>query len=61
MMGTAGSLGGALFAQLLGILIAGFGYRSAFIAAALLHPIAIATLLTFLRPWRKTANALPGV
>ena len=44
MMGTAGSLGGVLFSQMLGLLIATFGYGSAFVAAAALHPIA-ATLL----------------
>jgi len=45
MMGTAGSLGGALFAQLLGLLIGGFGYQSAFMVAAALHPTAIVILV----------------
>jgi MFS transporter, ACS family, hexuronate transporter len=49
MMGTAGSLGGALFAQLLGILIARQGYTAAFLAAAALYPMALATLLALLR------------
>jgi ACS family hexuronate transporter-like MFS transporter len=45
MMGTAGSMGGAMFAQLLGLLIGGFGYRSAFMVAASLHPLAILILV----------------
>lgn len=49
-MGTAGSLGGLAFAQLLGFTIAAVGYTSAFIMAAALHPLALVTLFIFLRP-----------
>jgi ACS family hexuronate transporter-like MFS transporter len=47
MMGTAGSLGGILFAQALALAIASLGYPSAFVFAALLHPVG-ALLVTFL-------------
>jgi len=50
LMGTAGSLGGLAFAQLLGLTIGAFGYTSAFVMAAVLHPIALLTLFGFLRP-----------
>lgn len=50
MMGTAGSLGGLAFAQVLGVTIALFGYTSAFVMAATLHPLALLTLYLFLRP-----------
>lgn len=46
MMGTAGALGGILFAQALGWTISSFGYGSAFLLAAVLHPLAV--LLLFL-------------
>jgi ACS family hexuronate transporter-like MFS transporter len=58
MMGTAGSLGGALFAQLLGLLIAGFGYPSAFMVAASLHPIAILILVLSLRYSRSSSDKI---
>ncbi len=45
LMGTAGSLGGVLFTQLLGRAIATFGYGSAFVIGALMHPVAITMLL----------------
>lgn len=44
MMGTAGSLAGAGFTQLLAVVIAGFGYPAAFVLAAALHPTAAVTL-----------------
>ena len=47
MMGMAGSLAGAGFAQILGFVIQNFGYGAAFGMAALLHPCA-ATILYFL-------------
>ena len=50
LMGTAGSLGGLGFAQLLGLVISALGYPSAFVLAAVLHPIAAAILLTSLWP-----------
>jgi MFS transporter, ACS family, aldohexuronate transporter len=53
MMGTAGGLGGILFAQVLGVLILHVGYASAFVAAAMLHPAATITLLMFLNRKRK--------
>ncbi|MCI0626760.1 MAG: MFS transporter [Acidobacteria bacterium] len=50
MMGTAGSLGGMLFSQLLGWGIAKFGYPAAFMMAAVLHPVAAVTLVVLLWP-----------
>jgi MFS transporter, ACS family, hexuronate transporter len=50
MMGTAGSLGGVLFSQSLAVSIASFGYASAFMIAAVLHPIAALTMFVLLRP-----------
>ncbi len=52
MMGTAGSLAGALFAQLLGLVIAAFGYPAAFMLAGALHPIAALTVHLMLRERR---------
>jgi ACS family hexuronate transporter-like MFS transporter len=49
MMGTAGSLGGALFSQVLGFLISHLGYASAFVAGACMHPIAATVLVLLLR------------
>jgi MFS transporter, ACS family, hexuronate transporter len=54
MMGMAGSLAGAFFAQLLGIVIQNFGYPAAFCLAAVLHPIAALILHFALRPSRTT-------
>lgn len=48
MMGTAGSLAGACFAQVLGQVIGHFGYPGAFALAACLHPLAAILL------WRLT-------
>lgn len=50
MMGTAGSLGGVLFSQALGLLIPSVGYPPAFMLAAALHPVAAITLVSLLRP-----------
>jgi ACS family hexuronate transporter-like MFS transporter len=44
MMGTAGSLAGAGFAQLLGVVIGQFGYPAAFALAACMHPLAAVVL-----------------
>jgi ACS family hexuronate transporter-like MFS transporter len=52
MMGMAGSLAGAMFAQVLGFVIQHFGYRSAFGLAAVLHPCAATILFFALRPVR---------
>jgi ACS family hexuronate transporter-like MFS transporter len=49
MMGTAGSLGGIVFAQVLGRVVGRFGYSTAFILAGALHPIAALTLTLLLR------------
>lgn len=49
MMGTAGSLGGVLFTQLLGFVVGHFGYPPAFLMAAALHPIAATVLVLMLR------------
>ena len=53
MMGTAGSLGGVLFAQLLGAAIAASGYSSAFVLGAVMHPLAVALLLLLYRAGRE--------
>lgn len=53
MMGTAGSLGGILFAQSLGAAIAKFGYSSAFILGAVMHPMAVVLLLCLYRGERN--------
>jgi len=50
LMGTAGSLAGAFFAQLLGYVIHTFGYPAAFGMAALLHPCAATLLVCLVRP-----------
>jgi ACS family hexuronate transporter-like MFS transporter len=53
LMGTAGSLAGALFAQVLGLVIQSAGYKSAFALAALLHPCAAIILVFALSPvWK---------
>ena len=49
LMGMAGSLAGALFAQILGLVISIFGYPAAFGLAAILHPCAAVVLLVLLR------------
>ena len=49
LMGTAGSLAGACFAQVLGYVIQSFGYPAAFALAAILHPCAAVILLVMLR------------
>lgn len=53
MMGTAGSLGGVLFTQLLGAAIAASGYSSAFVLGAVMHPLAVALLLVLYRAGRE--------
>lgn len=58
LLGTAGSVGGMLFAQVLGFSIATFGYSSAFVMAAVLHPLSLALLYAFLRPTLRGAR--PG-
>jgi len=52
MMGTAGSFAGAIFAQVLGLVIAYFGYPAAFALAAVMHPCAATILVLLLRPRR---------
>ncbi|MBZ2184279.1 MAG: MFS transporter [Bryobacter sp.] len=49
LMGMAGSLAGAFFAQILGLVISTFGYPAAFVLAAMLHPIAALILRYSLR------------
>ncbi len=51
MMGSAGGVGGILFAQALATVIGVFGYSSAFVFAAVLHPLAAITVFLILRPW----------
>jgi len=50
MMGSAGSLSGALIAQVLAVLIAAWGYPAAFALAAVLHPMAAVLLWAGDRP-----------
>jgi len=60
LLGTAGSVGGIVFAQVLGFSIGLFGYSSAFVLAAILHPLSLVVLLAMLRPvLRSTATASP--
>lgn len=54
MMGTAGGIGGVIFAQILGFAIAHIGYSSAFVMAALLQPTAAVAIFLILRPWIQT-------
>lgn len=49
MMGTAGSLGGIVFAQVLGRVVGRVGYSLAFVLAGALHPLAALVLIVFLR------------
>jgi hypothetical protein len=58
MMGTAGGIGGILFAQLLGVVIRQFGYPYAFALAAVLHPAAALILVTILREPKNLAGDL---
>jgi ACS family hexuronate transporter-like MFS transporter len=62
LMGTAGSLGGILFSQALGLVIEHFGYSAAFIFSSALQPIAALLLVFLLKPYlpspgRKGAEA----
>jgi len=50
LLGTSGSLGGIVFAQVLGVSIGIFGYSSAFVMAAVLHPLSLLMLFVLLRP-----------
>jgi ACS family hexuronate transporter-like MFS transporter len=50
LLGTSGSLGGIAFAQVLGVSIGLFGYSSAFVMAAVLHPLSLLMLFVMLRP-----------
>ena len=58
LMGTAGSLAGAFFAQLLGVVIGAFGYPAAFALAAVLHPCAAIILYVVLRPGGEPPGVL---
>jgi ACS family hexuronate transporter-like MFS transporter len=58
MMGTAGSLGGVLFTQVLGFVVGHFGYPPAFFLAAALHPIAACVLVLLLRKGEGRTAAL---
>ena len=58
LMGTAGSLAGACFAQVLGYVIQTFGYKAAFALAALMHPCGATILFLMLRPvWNRGDSA----
>lgn len=60
LLGTAGSIGGILFAQVLGVSIAVFGYASAFVLAAVLHPLSLLFLFLLLRPTLRAARPAPA-
>jgi MFS transporter, ACS family, hexuronate transporter len=60
MMGTAGGIGGILFAQLLAVVIREFGYPYAFALAAVLHPVAALVLVAVLRSDREGSHCPPG-
>jgi len=49
MMGTLGSLGGVLFAEVLGVLIVRSGYPAAFVVAACLYPVAVVVFTSLVR------------
>lgn len=55
LMGSAGSLTGAVFMSVVGLIVSNFGYTYAFVLAAAFHPIAVVTLFLFLRPILKEA------
>lgn len=57
LLGTAGSCGGVVFSQVLGVTIGIFGYASAFALAAVLHPLSLLLLFVFLRPTLRAAAA----
>ncbi len=61
LLGTAGSCGGILFSQLLGFSIAAFGYSSAFVLAAVLHPLSLLLLFVMLRPTLRAAKRTGSV
>jgi ACS family hexuronate transporter-like MFS transporter len=56
LSGTAGSLGGILFAQILGVVVVRFGYSTAFVMAATLQPLAMIILLIMLRLDSRSAS-----
>jgi ACS family hexuronate transporter-like MFS transporter len=58
MMGTAGGMGGAAFAQVAGSTVHHFGFAPAFVFAALLTPIAVFLLAALLRGQCNTRPAL---
>jgi ACS family hexuronate transporter-like MFS transporter len=57
LLGTAGSVGGIIFSQVLGFSIALFGYASAFALAAVLHPLSLLLLFAMLRPTLRASAA----
>jgi ACS family hexuronate transporter-like MFS transporter len=56
MMGSAGSVGGVLFAEAIGLIIGSWGYRVAFVSAACLYPLALIALLFLMRNKPPAAN-----
>lgn len=61
LLGTAGSIGGIVFAQILGVSIGWFGYASAFVMAAVLHPLSLLVLYVLLRPELRAAKGRRSV
>jgi ACS family hexuronate transporter-like MFS transporter len=55
LLGTSGSVGGIAFSQVLGFSIGVFGYSSAFVMAAVLHPLSLLLLFVMLRPTLRAA------
>lgn len=58
LMGTAGSAGGALFAQLVGHLLTRYSYTIVFVFAGSMHVIAFLILWLFLKPQEKPRGPL---
>jgi sugar phosphate permease len=58
MMGTAGGLGGAAFAQITGRTVQHFGFTPAFVLAAVLMPAAVLMLVMLLRSNPATSGLL---
>jgi ACS family hexuronate transporter-like MFS transporter len=56
IMGTAGGIGGAAFAQITGATVRDFGFKPAFVMAALLVPVGFLLLLALLKGQNVTVH-----
>jgi ACS family hexuronate transporter-like MFS transporter len=57
LMGTAGSAGGVLFAQLVGYLLTRYSYAIVFVLAGSMHVMAFLILWLFLKPQPESQAA----